>query len=186
MKKKILAALLAALCALLIQFSASHASDWNDSNPFIEMMRSMLTMFEMMQMYQNFSGYPDQFGMPPQFSPEQFSQFPFAQSDKSPLQLMPSAPNINSTPSIDGLWVSDDNILLVLKQNYAQIYWSRTQFRNYYLRKTENQLVFADTETGDLQTFDMVTQNDQMALRDKQGKQLLFRKLSTEQLQSYQ
>lgn len=178
--------ILSALCALLIQIPAVHATNWNSNNPFVEMMRSMLNMFEMMQLYQNYSGYSNLSSVPQQFSPEQFNYGPFAQSGSSLLQGRPPAFNKPARSPIDGLWTSDANTLLLIRQDYAQIYWSRTQYRNYYLRKSENQLQFTDAETGHRQTFDMVTQADQMALRGKEGKQLLFRKLSTEQLQPYQ
>lgn len=177
MKKNILAA----LCALLIQVSAGHAANWNSSNPFVEMMRSMLNMFEMMQLYQNFSGYSNLSGMPQQFSPGQFNALPFSQPDSNSWQTFPPTQNTPQIPSIDGLWASNANTLLLIQQDYAQIYWSRSQYKNYYLRKSVNQLILTDAETGHAQTFDMATQANQMALRDKQGKQLLFRKLSTEQ-----
>ena len=82
--------------------------------------------------------------------------------------------------------MSDANTLLLIRQDYAQIYWSRTQYKNYYLRKSRNELQFTDAETGEVQTFDMAVQADQMALRDKDGNQLLFRRLSSEQLQPYE
>jgi len=176
MKKNILAA----LCALLIQVPAGHTTNWNSGNPFVDMMRSMLNMFEVMQLYQNYSGYSNLSSVPQQFSPGQFNYSPFAQSDNRSLQTTPPASNTSLSPSIDGLWASDANTLLLIQQDYAQIYWSRSQYKNYYLRKSVNQLILTDAETGHSQTFDMATQADQMALRDKKGKQLLFRKLSTE------
>jgi len=178
MKKNILYA----LCALLIQIPAAHATNWGGGNPFVEMMRSMLNMFEVMQLYQNYSGYSNPSGMPQQLSPGQFNYGPFSQLDSSRSHTdQPAFGTSSSDPSIDGLWASDANTLLLIRQDYAQIYWSRSQYRNYYLQKSRNQLQFTDAETRQLQTFDMATQGDQMALRDKDGKQQLFRKLSTEQ-----
>lgn len=178
MKKNILYA----LCALLIQIPTAHATNWGGGNPFVEMMRSMLNMFELMQLYQNYSGYSNLSGMPQQFSPGKFNYGPFAQSDNNPAYTSPP-PFGTSSPdlSIDGLWASNANTLLLIQQDFAQIYWSRSQYRNYYLRKRRNQLQFTDAETRHLQTFDMATHGNQMALRDQDGKQLLFRKLSTKQ-----
>jgi hypothetical protein len=182
MKKNILYA----LCALLLQVPATHATSWGGGNPFMEMMRSMLNMFELMQLYQNYSGYSNLSGMPQQFSPGQFNYGPFSQLDNNRSRAAPPTfGTSSSSPSIDGLWASNANTLLLIQQDYAQIYWSRSQYRNYYLRKSKNQLQFTDAETRQLQTFDMAAQADQMALRDKEGKQLLFRKLSTEPIRHY-
>lgn len=180
MKKNILCA----LCALLIQIPAAHATNWGGGNPFVDMMRSMLNMFELMQLYQDFSGYSNLSSVPHQFSPGQFNYGPFTQpGSRSGYPAPPPFETSSPNPRIDGLWASDANTLLLIRQDYAQIYWSRSQYRNYYLRRTTNQLHFTDAETGDVQVFDMVTQADQMALRDKDGQQLLFRKLPRSRFQ---
>ena len=181
MKKNILCA----ICALLIQIPAAHATNWNSGNPFVEMMRSMLNMFELMQLYQDFSAYSNLSGVPRQFSPGQFDYGPNSQPYNRFWQ--PPPPTFDkpaAEPSIDGLWSSNANTLLLIRRDHAQIYWSRTEYRNYYLRRTTNQLHFTDAETGQVQTFDMAVQADQMALRDRDGKQLLFRKLPTSRFQT--
>ena len=183
MKKNILCA----LCALLIQIPAAHGTNWGGGNPFVDMMRSMLNMFELMQIYQDFSGYSNLSSVPHQFSPGQFNYGPFSQPGSrlgypAPPPFETSSPN----PRIDGLWASDADTLLLIRQDYAQIYWSRSQYRNYYLRRTANQLHFTDAETGEVQVFDMATQANQMALRDNDGQQLLFRKLPGSRFQLQQ
>ena len=182
MKKNILCV----LCALLIQVPAAQGTTWSSGNPFVEMMRSMLNMFELMQLYQDYSGYPGFSGIPRAYPPEPFSYGPPVYPNGSALRATPRFGESSAYPSLEGLWVSDANTLLLIRQDYAQIYWSRTQYKNYYLRKSRNELQFTDAETGEIQTFDMATQADQMALRDQDGNQLLFRRLSSEQLQPYQ
>ncbi len=181
MKKNILGI----FCALLIQIPTVYAANWSTGNPFVEMMRSMLNMFEVMQLYQDYSGQSNLSGMPQPFSPGQFGSPPFAQPHTDALKPPTSDPSLSSpatsSTSIDGLWLSDANTLLLINGDYAQIYWSRTQYRNYYLHKGANQLIFKDAESGQLQTYDMATQAKQLVLRDEQGSQLLFRKLSKQQ-----
>lgn len=162
-------------CALLLQITTANAANWSAGNPFVEMMRSMLNMFEVMELYQDYSGQPNFSGMPHKFNPGQFGRAPFAQSDSDSLPATPSGQSIN------GLWLSDANTLLLINGDYAQIYWSRTSYKNYYLHKSSNQLIFKDAETGHLQTYDMATQANQLVLRDEQGSQLLFRKLPKQQ-----
>ncbi len=181
MKKKILTA----FCVLLIHISAVYATNWGAGNPFVDMMRTMLNMFQTMQLYQNFSGNSNLSTIPGQFSPGQFNYDPFAQFGNSRFQATRQPFNTPSLPPIDGLWASNTNTLLLIQGGYGQIYWSRTQYRNYYLRRTDNQLVFTDVKTGYSQTFNMIIQANQMILTDQNSKQQLFHKLSSEQFHPY-
>ncbi|HDK37537.1 MAG TPA: hypothetical protein ENG92_00770 [Thiolapillus brandeum] len=164
--KKILQALF-----LLFFIGPANAGNWNNPNPFVDMMRSMLDMFEMMQLYDDFSG---QIGhtssslgyrkyMPP---------YPPAPPGGNPFK--PQQQNI-----LEGAWASQSRILLAIKQNYARMYWSQDQYKDFYLEILPERLRFTDAETGQTQEFEYRTQGNQLALRDDQGRMVQFFRLNS-------
>ena len=78
--------------------------------------------------------------------------------------------------SLDGSWISNTEVLLIIKNGFARIYWSRDQYQDYYLKTAPGQLFFKEADTGNVHAFEMAQKEDQLALRDSQRQLILFRK----------
>jgi len=159
---------------LLLIIGPANAGNWNNSSPFVEMMRFMLGMFEMMQLSQGFSGHAGYSSTP--FGYRQYRQYRPA---------YPAPPG--STPflsrqhnMLEGAWVSRNHILLAIKQNYARMYWSREQYGNFYVEILPGHLRLIDADTGQTQGFEYKLKDNQLILRDKQGRVIHFLRLNME------
>ena len=152
---------------LLLFIGPANARNWDNTNPFVDMMRSMLDVFEMMQLYQDFSGQIGHSGNPSRYR-----------------NYMPAYPPASPPPgqvpdgSLDGAWASQNHILLAIKQQYARMYWSRDQYRDFYLEILPEHLKFKDATTGQVQDFEFRMQDNQLALRDKKGRVVQFFRLN--------
>lgn len=166
--KKILQAII-----LFLFIGPANASDWDNPNPFVDMMRSMLDVFEMMQLYQNFSG---NLGHNP--NPSRYPKYIQPYSPMSP-NTPPSDQPADSR--LEGAWASQNRILLAIKQQYARMYWSREQYRDFYIEILPEHLKFKDATTGQVQAFEYRIQDDQLALRDDKGQVIQFFRLNTKE-----
>ncbi len=156
---------------LLLLSGSANAGNWNNPNPFVDMMRSMLDVFEMMQLYQDFSGQVGHSSRPygyrqhlPSRPPVPGPASPFDQEQENDLE---------------GAWASRNHILLAIKQNYARMYWSQEQYRDFYLEILPEHIRFRDASTGQVQEFEYRMQDEQLALRDNQGRVIQFFRLNT-------
>ncbi|WP_456444381.1 hypothetical protein [Thiolapillus sp.] len=148
------------ICAILLSLSISTASAGNNfnSNPFVDMMRAMLNMFDAMQAMQNLSGHSNYTPYPP---PAAVSPAPAPLSTPAPADL-------------EGTWASPKRLLLIIKQNYARMYWSREKYHDFYVEVRPGYLKLTDANTGKSQEFELRLQNRQLALRDPRGRVLQF------------
>ena len=156
---------------LLLFIGPANASNWDNANPFVDMMRSMLDVFEMMQLYQDFSGQIGHSGNPSQYR-KYLPAYPSAPSPSLSQGQVPDG-------SLDGAWASQNRILLAIKQQYARMYWARDQYRDFYLEVLPEHLRFKDATTGQVQDFEFRMQDNQLALRDKKGRVIQFFRLNT-------
>jgi hypothetical protein len=148
------------ICAIILFLSISPASAGNNfnSNPFVDMMRAMLNMFDAMQAMQNFSTYSG------------YRSYP-------PAGALPPGSYPSDSPTLaqlEGSWASPNRILLVIKQNYARMYWSADQYRDFYLEILPGRLKMTDADTGQSQNFELKLRNRQLALRDPGGRVIQF------------
>ena len=144
------------------------------NNPFIEAMRSMLDLFSLMQSYQQFSSQSSISTFPGQGMFSGPGQYINPYSSPWTADRLPS-PYGGSGP-LDGTWISNSQILLIVKNGFARIYWSRDEYQDYYLKIGPGQLLFRDAESGVVRQFDMALQQGRLALRNRQGQMTLFRK----------
>jgi len=140
------------------------------SNPFIDMMRSMLDMFEMMQLYQEFSSRSDR------NAPFPASRWP---APAAPSGITTTLPSFypQSTSELEGAWASNTNILFAIKGGLGRIYWARDQYRDFQLEILPPRLRLTDKGSGQSQEFDVSLQGDRLVLRDSQGRLALFRRI---------
>ncbi len=152
---------------LFVFISSASANNWNKPNPFVDMMRSMLDIFEMMQLYQNFSGQVGHSSMPYNFQQQMPTSAPFA-------------PGNNSTNNnLEGAWASKNHILLAIKQNYARMYWAKEQYQDFYMEVVANNIRFTSADSGQVHEFEYLTRDNQLALRDHQGRVIQFFRINT-------
>jgi hypothetical protein len=148
------------ISAIFLFLSVNLASAGNhfNSNPFVDMMRAMLNMFDAMQAMQHFSGHSG------------YSSYP-------PMRAPVPDPGAGNTPALadpEGSWASPRRLLLIIKQNYARMYWSKDQYRDFYLEVIPGYLKLTDADTGKSQEFEVRLQDRQLALRDPKGRILQF------------
>ena len=142
---------------------ASAGSSYN-SNPFIEMMRAMLNMFEAMQTMQNLSVHSG-YGYGPAGGYIPYGNWPAYPDDGvSPEQLK----------NLEGTWASPNRLLLVIRRNFARMYWSADQYRNFYVEAFPERLRLTDAETRQSREFEYRLQGAQLALRDPRGRVIQF------------
>lgn len=162
---------------LLVLAGSANASNWDNPNPFVDMMRSMLDVFEMMQLYQDFSGQARH--VP---SPYGYRQY----MPRKPAAPHPTTPFDQAQENqLEGAWASRNHILLAIKQNYARMYWSKEQYRDFYLEIAPEHIRFKDAGTGQVQEFEFRMQDNQLALRDTQGRVIQFYRLNTTEATPY-
>ncbi len=153
---------------LLLLIGPAGASNWNNASPFAEMMRFMLGMFETMRLYQDFSGHIGYSSTPFGYQ-HHLSPYPAPPGGAS---LLPQQPKL-----LEGAWVSKNRILLAIKRGYARMYWSREQYRNFYVKIQPGRLQLIDADTGQIQQFAYRLQDNRLALRDDQGRVIRFLRL---------
>ena len=158
------------LLIILLLGPASATSSSND-NPFVDMMRSMLDIFEMMQLYQNFSGHIGTAGLPQRYGKQAPYHLP------APSNPVPGHPPADT--HLDGAWASQNRILLAIKQQYARMYWSRDQYRDFYIEIFPEHLRLKDAATGQSQDFEYRLQDNQLALRDAKGRVIQFLRIDS-------
>lgn len=171
---------LAIVFALLLQAPVAQGSNWTGKSPFVEAMRSMLDLFTMLQSYQQLSSISSMSGMGPITAYQGQNMFadprgminPFASPWGSNIPLLPPA----GTGSLNGAWVSNAQQLLIVKDGLARIYWSRDDYQDYYLKSAPGMLLLKEADSGIVREFEMAGQQDQLALRNRQGQVTLFRK----------
>ncbi len=154
---------------LLLFIGPAGASNGSNSSPWVEMMRFMLGMFEAMRLYQDFSGHIGYSSAPFGYQ-HHLPPYPAPPGGASPL---PQQPNM-----LEGAWVSKNRILLAIKRGYARMYWSREQYRNFYVKIQPGRLRLIDADTGQIQQFAYRLQDNRLALRDDQGRVIRFLRLN--------
>lgn len=159
---------------LLFFISSANASNWNNPNPFVDMMRSMLDIFEMMQLYQDFSGQTGHSSRPSKYR-QTMPAYPPGSSH--------SSSDIRRENLLDGAWASQNRILLAIKQQHARMYWSQEQYKDFYVEVLPQHLRFTDGDTGQVQEFEYRMQGDQLALRSTQGKVVQFFRINMDSAQ---
>ncbi|BAO43911.1 hypothetical protein [Thiolapillus brandeum] len=143
---------------LFLSISPASAGNHLNSNPFVDMMRAMLNMFDAMQAMQNFSGHSG------------YSSYP-------PMRAPVPDPATGDTPAmadLEGSWASPKRLLLIIKKNYARMYWSKDQYRDFYVEVFPGHLKLTDADTGRSQEFELRLKDRQLALRDPKGRILQF------------
>jgi len=153
---------------LLLLIGPAGANNWNNASPFAEMMRFMLSMFEAMRLYQEFSGHIG------------YSSAPFGYQHPPPYPAPPGGASLppGQHKLLEGAWVSENHILLAIKRGYARMYWSREQYRNYYVKIQPEHLQLVDADTGQVQQFAYRLRDNRLALRDNQGRMIRFLRLA--------
>ncbi|WP_456405713.1 hypothetical protein [Thiolapillus sp.] len=160
---------------LLLVIGPANASNWNNPNPFVDMMRSMLDIFEMMQLYQDFSGQIGRSSRPSGMRP------PMSAYSRGPSRGATVDPRQEAL--LEGAWASQNRILLAIKEQYARMYWSQEQYQDYYLEILPEHLRFTDAKTGQVQEFEYRIKDDQLALRDTRGRVVQFFRINQERAQ---
>ncbi|WP_456371899.1 hypothetical protein [Thiolapillus sp.] len=147
---------------LLLSIGTAPAYDRFNNNPFVDMMRAMLDMFESMQAMQSLSAHSGYRPYPPNTSP-------------SPGYGLADTPTL---AQLEGSWASPNRILLIIRQNYARMYWSADQYRDFYLEILPGRLKMTDADTYQSQEFELRLWNRQLAMRDPKGRVLQFLRLA--------
>ncbi len=149
---------------VLLSIGSTSAGNSYNSNPFIDMMRAMVSMFEAMQAMQNLSvhtghGYGPAGGYIPH---DDWPDYADGKVVHEQLQRL------------EGAWASPNRILLVIRQNLARMYWSADQYRNFYVDISPGRLKLTDAETRQSREFEYRLRDSQLALRDPKGRVVQF------------
>ncbi len=152
------------IIAIVLLLGMGPASAGNSYNPFVEMMRAMLNMFEAMQVMQNLSAHSG-YGYGPAGGYIPYDNWPaYLDGGSSPEQMR----------RLEGAWASPNRLLLVIRQNFARMYWSAEQYRNFYVEASPGRLRLTDAETRQSREFEYRLQGAQLALRDPRGRVIQF------------
>ncbi len=153
------------LTLVLFTLPPALAAGRNNAGLLFEMMRSMLTLYEMMELYHEFASLRDRvpYGGPP---PEW----------RSPPPTLPPFfhEGINE---LDGAWVSNNHLLLAIRDGYARIYWAKNKYRDFEIDVRPPLLRLTDIKSGQSEIFLAAMKRNRMILRDKKGRLALFNRL---------
>jgi hypothetical protein len=149
---------------LFLSIGPASAGDHYNNNPFIDMMRAMLNMFEAMQTMQNLSVHSGH-GYGPAGGHIPYDNWPAHPDGGVPPEQM---------RKLEGSWASPNRLLLVIRKNFARMYWSAEQYRNFYVEVFPGRLKLTDAETRQSREFEYRLQDSQLALRDPRGRVIQF------------
>jgi hypothetical protein len=117
-------------------------------------------------------------GMP---SPSGWAQWPGGQAPWGSLpQGLPNLfPNLPPPPPgpLDGIWLGQSGEVLVVRQGRFRIHQDPDSYREGQFRLQGDRLAMLDPESGHVVEYDMIHEQDHLALRDPRGGILLYRLL---------
>ncbi len=151
------------LVALMLLGNPVHAGNYYQPNVFVEAMRTMLEIFLSMGSAGN---NPYGNNLPGN-----------AWLEKQPWSPSVTPFNTPDKPMLNGIWVSSTRFILVIYGGYARIAIDRDQFQDFYVRYKKGALQLREGQQGRVISFRMAQQNNRLALKDQEGRILLFRKI---------
>ena len=114
--------------------------------------------------WQSFDGY----------SPS--SLYPPAGMSRIPVPTQPRQPRSPSSP-LNGIWKGRSGEILMIRDGGFRIYATRDRYRQGKLRIRGKTLFMHDPRTNTTNAYEFATEKGRMALRDAEGRLLLYRRL---------
>lgn len=177
------------VCVVLILglLPPAHGAGYDSDNyrrakPFMD---GMLNMMDRMGLIDR-DDYPDQTGSDydwasPSWSRQTFdgfppSPYPPGTMPRIPAQLMPPRPRSPVSP-LDGVWEGRSGEILMIRDGRFRIYVNRDRYRQGRLRMRGKTLYMHSPHTNTTNKYEYATQKGRLALRDTEGRLLLYRRL---------
>ena len=103
------------------------------------------------------------------------SLYPPAPMSRIPVPKMPLQPR--PAPPLNGIWQGRSGEILMIRDGHFRIYVSRDRYRQGKLRIRGKTLYMRDPRTNTTNEYEFAIQKGRMALRDAEGRLLLYRRI---------
>lgn len=90
------------------------------------------------------------------------------------------APAGQASP-LEGVWQGNNGGVLVVQQGQARLYAAREQYQDFQLRLQDQLLLLREPHSGQVRSYEFALQGDRLALRDRAGNLVLFRRAALPQ-----